>query len=60
VAKDEEVLTVYVDRRRLAWETIFLPVLKHMNVRDTAAAIGVNPTTITRIEPVRIRGPRIG
>lgn len=49
VAKDEDALTVYVDRRSVAWDRIFLPVLREMNVRQTAAAVGVNPTTITRI-----------
>jgi hypothetical protein len=49
VARESDALTVYVDRRNPAWEHYFLPILREMNVRETAAAVGVNPTTITRL-----------
>ena len=49
VARDGDALTVYAEKDSGMWSADFVRVLKEMNVRETARAVGVNPTTITRI-----------
>jgi hypothetical protein len=49
VARDGDALTVYVEKNTGTWGADWVSVLKEMNVRDTARAVDVDPTTITRI-----------
>ena len=47
ITNDEEVTTVYADPDRDDWNEIYLPAFRQMNVRQTAATLGVDPSTVT-------------
>lgn len=49
VARDGDPLIVYVEKDAGDWNGDWVAVLKEMNVRETARAVGLNPSTITRI-----------
>ena len=49
VSDEEDVLVEYKKVSDEEWERVFLPALREMNVRETAAAAGVSPSTFTRI-----------
>jgi hypothetical protein len=55
IGRDGDALTVYREDEGRALKPHFLRVLKEMNVRETAAAVGADPSTITRIR----RGTRL-
>lgn len=70
VARDRDALTLYADRsprashepggashKSSAWTQDHLSVLREMTVRDTARAVGVDPSTITRIRSGSIAIP---
>ncbi|MFN0153442.1 MAG: hypothetical protein ACKVUT_03605 [Gaiella sp.] len=47
VSGEEETTTTYRDPTHDEWDEIYLPVLRTLNVRETAAAVGADPSTIT-------------
>jgi hypothetical protein len=58
VARDGDALTVYVEKDTGSWNADWVGALREMNVRETARALDVNPTTITRIRAGAVpRGP---
>jgi len=49
VSGEEDVLVEYRKASDDEWDRTILPVLREMNVRETAAAAGISPSTLTRI-----------
>ena len=49
VSGEVDVLVEYRDASDVEWERAVLPALRGMNVRETVAAAGISPSTLTRI-----------
>jgi hypothetical protein len=49
ITTTDDETTIYKDPAHDDWNQVFLPLLRQRNVREVAAAVGVDPSTITRL-----------